>query len=201
MSEQESLELITRMINATKNDMNQGRWNPFITWGVFTTLLGSVICTLVWTTHNVAWQWMWFLTLGYWLVGFFYRKSHPKEKAVVTYNSKAIGTVWKVLGFLFLLTPVTFSVVSIFTQAWYIMTMLMPLSLIYIGIGVSFTGIMLKEKWVTYLPIACMAIPFYLIFSILTNQFYLAHLLLFSLSFLVIMVLPGMILNKQSHNR
>lgn len=36
-SEKESLELIARMINS-KNGMNEGKWNQFIVWGLFTVV-------------------------------------------------------------------------------------------------------------------------------------------------------------------
>lgn len=200
MTEKESLELITRMINATKEDMNQGHWNPFIVWGLFTTLLGCTICALVWSTYNAQWQWLWFLMAGFWIVDYRYRKTHTKGNHAVTYNSKAIGTVWKVLGFLFILTPVTFTAVALTSQTMQMMNMIMPLTLIYLGIGVSFTGIILKEKLITYIPIVSMVIPFYLISCLMNNQFSIGHLLLFSLSFLIVLVLPGIILNREVQN-
>lgn len=199
-NERESLALISKMIEATKEQMDTDRWNPFIVWGLFTMALGIVIYTIVMLTGNPRWNWLWFLMFVFWIGYALADKRRPKR--VVTYNSRAIDSVWKALGILFAMTPVTFTVMTLFLDFYpTIMNMIMPLTLIYIGIGVSFTGIMLREPLIVYIPIAGMISPFVMISAICAGQFTMNYLLLFCLSFFVMMVVPGLILNYKTRHK
>ena len=71
----------------------------------------------------------------------------------------------------------------------------MPLVLIYTIVGVAFTGVILREKWITAIPVICSISPLYMFAVISSQQFAQWHMILFMVTFFVIMVVPGVILN------
>lgn len=199
-SEKESLELITRMINSTKDGMDTGRWNQFVVWGLFTVVLGLVIFGLLVYTGNSNWNWLWFLMFAFWAGNKMIE--NRRLTPVVTYNSKAIASVWKVLGFLFALTPITFTFLTFMGYGLISMVLIMPLTLIYIGIGVSFSGIILHEPLVAYIPIVCMLSPIVMFNVIIANHgMPIVWYFIFLATVFVMMVIPGVILHYKTINR
>lgn len=61
LNEQESLELITRMIQNSKRNLEVGSGNIFLLWGYLGAVVSLVIFGLVLLTKNHAWNWLWFL--------------------------------------------------------------------------------------------------------------------------------------------
>ena len=59
------LEMIAEMIEQTKRNFNRHNFNPWIGWGVFTTLLGLIIYVIVQSTGVNQWYWLWFLEFAY----------------------------------------------------------------------------------------------------------------------------------------
>lgn len=47
LSEKESLDIITQMINSSKRNMKVGSGNVLLYWGYFTVLLSVVISSLI----------------------------------------------------------------------------------------------------------------------------------------------------------
>ena len=87
----------------------------------------------------------------------------------------------------------------IFHTHYILMILMMPLSLIYVNIGVSITGIILKDKWMTFLPLVSQLIAFYMLVAIMNNIPNILLNLLMSFAFIVSMVIPGHILNYKMH--
>ena len=52
LSEKESLDIITQMINSSKRNMKVGSGNVLLYWGYFTVLLSVVISSLILCTQN-----------------------------------------------------------------------------------------------------------------------------------------------------
>lgn len=61
LSEKESLDIITQMINSSKRNMKVGSGNVLLYWGYFTVLLSVVISSLIVYTQNYIWSWGWML--------------------------------------------------------------------------------------------------------------------------------------------
>lgn len=59
LSEKESLDIITQMINSSKRNMKVGSGNVLLYWGYFTVLLSVVISSLILCTQNYIWSWGW----------------------------------------------------------------------------------------------------------------------------------------------
>ena len=65
-TERESLEIITSMINRTKDRYMLGDGNILLIWGYLTVAVTALVWILLALTHNNAVNWLWFLI---WIVG------------------------------------------------------------------------------------------------------------------------------------
>ena len=84
LSEKESLDIITQMINSSKRNMKVGSGNVLLYWGYFTVLLSVVISSLIVYTQNYIWSWGWMLMFAVGPVISY--KQRGCEPAVVTYT-------------------------------------------------------------------------------------------------------------------
>ena len=195
MSAEMSLELITQMIEQSKRNFNRRDFNPWIGWGIFTTLLGLIIYGIVEMTGADQWYWLWFLEFAYAIYDC--KRNEKEEPNLQSHLDNAINGIWKALGWLYILTPVAMTFMAIYLQHYYALNMIMPLVLIYTIVGVAFTGVILREKWITTIPIVGSLSPLYMLGTISSQQFTNAQILMFSATFFVIMVIPGIILNSK----
>ena len=195
LTDQESLELISQMIRSTRENMEVGRGNLFLYFGYFSAFLGIAIYILTALTSNGVWGFGWFLMFAFWGLLYYF----SKKPAVVTYTDRAIRTVWKVIGYMFII-----SCLSIVLIGWFAgqinFSVMMPLSLIYMGMGTSMTGVIIRNKTTVYLPLLAMVIPFYMFVMMQNGNPPCWWELLFSLAAIIIMVIPGHVLNAKSRS-
>ena len=111
LSEKESLDIITQMINSSKRNMKVGSGNVLLYWGYFTVLLSVVISSLILCTQNYIRSWGWMLMFAVGPVISY--KQRGCEPAVVTYTDKTISKVWQVFGCMF---GLTFVLISVFCE-------------------------------------------------------------------------------------
>jgi len=196
LNEKESLELISRMIQQTKQNMDSGRGNSLLLYGYAAVGISLVTYFLLLITHNKLWWFLWLLMLMLSLVDKW--RLRNKHAEVVTYTDRMVNSTWKVTGWLTLLIfgAITFFGIVIFKYLYF--ELMMPFSLICVGIGVSITGMVLKMKTLIYAPFIAFIIAIYMILALMMKQ----HIetewnLLEGLSFLVMMVIPGHLLNKK----
>ena len=200
LNEKESLALITQMINSSKKNMEIGQGNIMLIYGYFTTALSIVLFALISLTHNFIWSWGWMLMFVIWPIMSYRQRQRPPK--VVTYTDKVISKVWQVMGWMFIVTFLTIGIIE-FSFARYIDFILMlPLSLIYCGIGVSITGIIIQERWMTYTPLIAFIIAIYMLTMLMigekaTTLWYLY----FGLSFVFMMIIPGHIVNNKARKQ
>lgn len=193
LSAEASLELISQMINQSKMNLNGKSFNSWIGWGVYTLLLGIAILAIVEFTGVQQWYWLWFLEFVYAI--FDCKRNQRQEPKVKTHIDNAIVGIWSALGWLYILTPVAMTFSAIYLQHFWALNMIMPLVLIYTIVGVAFTGVILREKWITAIPVICSISPLYMFAVISSQQFAQWHMVLFMATFFVVMVVPGIILN------
>lgn len=195
LTEKESLDLITRMINVSKRNMEVGDGNVLLYWGYTTALLSILLFSLVWYTQNYVWSWGWMLLFVAWPVITY--KQRGKER-VVTYTDKTIKKVWQVFGYMF---GLTFALIVLFggiyrPEAFILM---LPLSLLYCGLGVSINGIILREKWMTYSPLVAFVFVIYMLMTLINNEHgTILWYLYLGFSFVLMMIIPGHILNHKA---
>lgn len=75
---------------------------------------------------------------------------------------------------------------------------MLPLSLLYAGLGIAITGIITDFKLMVYTPLIAFSVAIYMLVSMTTNTVVADWWnLLFGVSFLMMMVIPGHLLNHK----
>ena len=184
----ESIALISRMIDNTRNRMLRNSGRPFLVWGyvtVFTTLL---VMGAVYYFQNPKWNILWMLlpvlgALLMWLT----RDKHTEGK-VSTFVDRVINNVWLVMG----LTAWFVSMLALFTP------MRLPILfiiLLIMGMGTTVTGLIIRFTPTAVGGVAAIILaPFTLIAGDMWQP------LLFIAGFMVMMIVPGHILNYKSNH-
>jgi len=98
MTERESLELITTMINRTR-ERYIGDGNILLMWGYLTVIVTALVWIMLVMTHNPAWNWLWFAIgiVGGIATPIMSRKSDLKS-GVKSYSDKVTSQIWTTVG-------------------------------------------------------------------------------------------------------
>ncbi len=186
LNEKESLELIARMIQNTKQKMEEGSGTMFLIWGYITVIVTLLVWGIVFYTQNYYWQFLWFLLpISGSIATLIYKKQEDKKPRVTTYIDRIIGYVWAVSG----ITGFLLSMVSIFV---YTIPILFIIILI-MGIGTTLTGLIINFR---PLVISGAIGLFCSVFLPFLN--WELQLPLFSLIFIFMMIIPGHYLNYKA---
>lgn len=200
ISEKESLELISQMIQSTKQRIGIGSGNSFLYVGYFTAILGVIIHLLIILTSNHLWNFAWFLMLILWPISVYVEKKN--KPAVITQIDVVMAKVWlgigTVIGFksfimtLFMLIYVAMKLSDIPITFKINTFVMLPMTLLLLGTGFSIAGIIIKERTIRYLPLIGIGIATYMLIS----MDYQNYNLYFGLAFIPMMIIPGHLLNK-----
>ena len=192
-SEKESLELISQMIRQSKKNMEVGSGNILLYYGYPALALSILVYFLVYLTHHPAWASLWLLMfVPFFLLKWMGKRSKPQ---VVTHIDKAIDSVWSIVGWMFLLTVAAVLAVG-YTIGSCHLSLMLPLSLLYTGIGISITGVMLNFRLMIYTPILAFLGAIYMLVSLVAGSPSADWWnLLFGASVVAMMVIPGHIQN------
>lgn len=134
------------------------------------------------------------------VLGLYASHAGKETPSVITYTDRAILQVWKVIGSLFVLTVVIMSLLA-FHYGGVNFSLMLPLSLLYSGIGVSITGIIIRSRVVMWSPLVGFCFAIYMLMAYTLHQAVtIDWYLYFGLSFVVMMVLPGHYLNRKARN-
>ena len=184
LNEQESLELIARMIQNTQAKLQRSAGTPFLAWGYLTALLAVLIWWIEGSTGNPMWQGLWFLLPAIAFPITLY-SSRKQQRMVRTYIDRVVSCVWIVFG----LGGFILSCASFFLWTIPILFVI----LLMMGMGTALTGLIIRMPVVTacgtlgaLLSLGCLFIPG------------IDSLLFFAVSFLVMMVIPGHVLNHKA---
>ena len=181
LNEKESLELIARMIRNTRQKLEKGRGIPFLIWGYTTIAVSLLVWYLLSSTGNPHWNYLWFLipVIGYPVMMRIIRK---REKGVKTYIDRIIGYVWIVFG----IAGLAVSTSAIFM--WHLPILF--IIVLMMGTGTAITGMIIRFKPIIFSGYAGMLFSF---LCLIVKGY--DSILVFALIFLVMMVIPGHILN------
>ena len=183
----DSLELIAQMIQQSKKNMKVGNGNILLHYGYMALMLSVVVYLFLCWTDNPVWSALWFLMFmpSIW-IGL--QKKGSKAR-IITHMDKAIGNTWNILGI---------TVFVYFTGNYYCFALMLPLSLLYAGIGVAIMGVITEFKLMVYTPLVAFAVAIYMLALMVTGTVVVVAdwwNLLFGLSFLIMMIIPGHVLN------
>lgn len=100
LTEKESLEIITTMIERTKERYMLGDGNILLLWGYLSVGIAALVWTLLALTHNPAVNWLWFLI---WIIGGIatpiMARRQSRRKGMKSATDKIISRLWSVVGF------------------------------------------------------------------------------------------------------
>ena len=195
-TEKESLELISHMIQATRKNLVKDQGNYFIIYGYTAAILSVIIYTLLCMTPTPWWWAGWFLMFLPVIVLAF--KGKRNSPTVVTYTDSMVNKVWQVVGTLFSLTVLVMLALSLLVGKCDFMLML-PLCLLYASIGTAITGLVIREKCLSYTPFAGFVFAIYMLMNYtINNSIDIRWNLYFGLSFIIMMIIPGHVLYNKS---
>ena len=194
LTEKESLELIHNMIQQSQKKLQRGSGNILLYYGyisVITSVLTYALCTL---SQNPWWHFLWFALFGaMFFEKFCFKRPHPTVK---TYMDKAIGNVWTVIQIL-----ITFTFLTLIVMHWFVIfipyELMMPLCILYVAIGVSIMGSIMNEKVIMLSPTPSAFISIYMLSVLTIGQPSYGWNLLGGLAFLMMLVIPGHVLNHK----
>jgi hypothetical protein len=185
LSEKESLELITRMIQNTQQKMEERSGSGFLIWGYVTVVFAIAVYLGLHFTSLSYYSYV--LYLGIPIVG--YPLSHflnnKREKQVTTYIDRIRSQVWIVIGLTTLVVtlPLFF---GIYTYPLAIISLL-------IGLGTTITGLIVRYRILVIT--GSIAILFFVpLFALAKYDF---SNLIFAAVFLVMQIIPGHIINSK----
>ncbi len=183
---------ILRMIWQSRQNIGRGGKNKFLLYGYSATLLSIANYILIYFTGESSWSAIWILMA----LPFIYAtlQDRKNRSAARFYTDRIINETWKVIGTLFIITALTILMLS-YTLDNVNLGLMMPLALIYCGMGTSVTGLIIKEPVLTYLPPFGLVFAIYMLMTMPGTYTPLSWHLYFAISLVIIMVIPGHALN------
>lgn len=192
INEKESLELISEMIQKTKSGTAARQdYNQFLFYGYTAASIAAITWFSIHLTGNGKFMFIWFAMFIPYLWSIFCNRH--SQQHVLTYLESMLRNVWKVIGSMFGLTVIALTITG-FVCGTIDLSLMMPLSVIYAGIGTSMTGLVIKEKWFIWSPLAGLLAAVYML---TTGNCDNSWNLLFGLSFLLFMVIPAHIVRNK----
>ena len=196
-TERESLEVITRMLRQTKQNIAGKDNGDFLLFGWATVIISIAVYFLTTFTGNGFYGMLYLLLAVISVYREIRKKSHRPE--LVTFLDKSIEAIWQVMGIMFLLSYLIILGISFFREITSVTyAVLMPLSLLYAGLGVSITGILIRNSVLKYSPVVAFIMAIYMFVGFINDWTFLTWwYLLFGAAFLIMMVIPGYVMRSQ----
>jgi hypothetical protein len=190
LSEKESLELISQMINKAKNSYHDTGIGPIL-WGCVIT-----VCSLVSFyafKYNIYWLYnIWFLTIIAVVPQIIISAKEKKEKKFVAFNDAATSAIWITFGF----SMMVLSILENVLRAKYDWGMHSSVYMLVYGIPTIITGLICKLKPMVIGGILCW------VFAIISTFVPYPYPLLFmAASAIVAWLIPGLLINAAYRKR
>ena len=195
LSEAQSLELITSMIQDSRSRLARNSGTPFLIWGYTTVAVSLFNALALYLGWSHAWAWSWFTipVIG-WLGMMLLFKQEPSAR---NYIDRIVSMIWVVIGLSF---------AWLFVGAVVFGCSISFLTVVVMGIGTVLTGCVIKHRTTTICGWAamCASLIFPIVYFIMAKSgsasaisevWIWGELIVFALIFLLMMVIPGHILN------
>ena len=197
LSEAQSLELITSWIQDSRSRLARNSGTPFLIWGYTTVAVSLFNALALYLGWSHAWAWSWFTipVIG-WLGMMLLFKQEPSAR---NYIDRIVSMIWVVIGLSF---------AWLFVGAVVFGCSISFLTVVVMGIGTVLTGCVIKHRTTAICGWAamCASLIFPIVYFIMAksgsasaiSEFWIwGELIVFALIFLVMMVIPGHILNHK----
>jgi len=202
MTERESLELITTMIKRTR-ERYIGDGNIMLMWGYLTVAVTALVWILLVTTHNQAWNWLWFLI---WIVGgiatpIMARRQHVKY-GVKSYSDKLTSQIWSIVGYSAIVATLCclgFNLIVGY-DAW---RMMFAFALIIVPMAEMAQGVIVKEISLVAGGAVGLACGIFTVCCIAAGVPLFVNMILpmFIVAFASMMIIPGHIINRKARQQ
>lgn len=184
MTETESMQLISSMINRAKNRFGE-TGVLYLFWGWLVLICCLVQFTALYFFNNQNAYYIWYAT---WLAPIFqgiYLRRFRKKRRVKTYTGEIIGFVW--LVFLVCITLIVF--ILLYLNAYPVIN---PAVLVMYGMPTFLSGVILKFKPLRIGGICCWLLSVLSVFAS-----YELQLLCISLAVILAWIIPGYLLRAK----
>lgn len=190
LNEKESLELITRMIQNTRRNLDTGSGNIFLVWGYVGALVTLAVLAGVYFTKNPGLMW------GFWgvpIIGYLltYLLMRKRQKAAKSYIDKVLMQVWMILG----LVCMMIVLMATDTERFEI---ILPLCAVVMSLGSIITGCIIRYTMFLVFPVLGLVWGMKSLFDALTQGTSYVSLLWFVAIVVFAMIIPGHILNYRA---
>lgn len=189
LTEKESLDLISQMIRNTRSRLEDNSGIPFLIWGYTTVIVAVIVWSLVTTSGNYLWHWLWFAIPVFggtlWLLH--NKKQLNNRSRVITFVDRAISHVWMVFG----IASFMISIISFLTYIPILFIVLLTM-----GMATAITGLMIRFKPIIFSGF--IGILFSPLCVIVRDT---SSILIFAAIFVLMMVIPGHMLNYTAKRR
>lgn len=189
LTEKESLDLISQMIRNTRSRLEDNSGIPFLIWGYTTVIVAVIVWSLVTTSGNYLWHWLWFTIPVFggtlWLLH--NKKQLNNRSRVITFVDRAISHVWMVFG----IASFMISIISFLTYIPILFIVLLTM-----GMATAITGLIIRFKPIIFSGF--IGILFSPLCVIVRDT---SSILIFAAIFVLMMVIPGHMLNYTAKRR
>ena len=200
INEKQSLAIITEMIARTK-DRYIGNGNIMLLWGYLTVAVTMLVWIMLATTHQPAWNYLWFLI---WIVGGIatpiMARSEQKKCGVKNYSDRITSQIWSVVGIMGIVATAIclgFQLIGD-VSSW---STMLAFALVVVPLGEIAQGVILKERSLTVGGITGMVIGIFTMCCIAGDVTLYAnwYLPMFMAAFIAMFVVPGHIINHKAN--
>lgn len=189
LTEKESLDLISQMIRNTRSRLEDNSGIPFLIWGYTTVIVAVIVWSLVTTSGNYLWHWLWFAIPVFggtlWLLH--NKKQLNNRSRVITFVDRAISHVWMVFG----IASFMISIIALLTYIPILFIVLLTM-----GMATAITGLIIRFKPIIFSGF--IGILFSPLCVIVRDT---SSILIFAAIFVLMMVIPGHMLNYTAKRR
>lgn len=199
LTEKESLEIITSMIERTR-ERYIGDGRIMLMWGYLTVVLTAIIWTLIGVTHNPVWNWLWFLL---WIIGGtltpIMDKKMQHEKGFKNYSDTVTSRIWSTVGFSAIVAT-AICLAFLLVGGIYAWSMMFAIALVIVPFAEIASGIVVKEKSMIIGGAIGLSAGLFTMACIAGNVALYASwfMPLFILVWVAMMIIPGHIINYKA---
>ena len=201
LTEAQSLELISSMIQDSRARLARNSGTPFLIWG-YTTVAISILNYILFQYDIKCWWLWWLIPIIGWVGMMIWGK---QDKGAKNYIDRVISIIWSVIGISFFWIMLAFI---------YYHAPILFLVILMAGMGTTMTGFVIRDRATKIGGIVAMAssilfpaknwlmIRFVGVDDIaLQSEWISTNFLLFAAIFLFMMVIPGHILNRKFNGK
>ncbi len=197
ISERESLEIITAMIDRTKERYRLGDGNILLLWGYLSVAVAALVWALLYFTGHSAVNWLWFLI---WIIGGIATPVMAKraggEKWVKSYSDVITSRIWSVVGYSAIASTIMCLgfMLGKGVDAW---AMMFALALVLVPFAEIAQGIVIRESSLVWGGSVGLLVGIFTLCCLAGHVILYATWFfpMFMIAFVCMMIVPGHIIN------